>query len=96
MLNLRYEGYRFTVRIILLAREQKKKMARLEMELAAARHVGFVSQHSSKNDAAHSKKKLLAVVGIITTFGHNNNRDAIRKAWMPTGKPSAYSFHMVA
>lgn len=55
------------------------------MDLAAARQEGFVPKHSTKVDGAHSKKKHLAVIGIITTFGRKKNRDAIRKAWMPTG-----------
>lgn len=55
------------------------------MELAAARKEGFVPKSLSKNEKADSKKNLLAVVGIFTTFGRKKNRDAIRKAWMPTG-----------
>lgn len=43
------------------------------MELAAARQSGFVS------------KKLVERGGIITMIGRKTNRDAIRKAWMPTG-----------
>lgn len=66
-------------------REQRKKLAAVEMDLAAARQAGFVSKHSVKKEDDRSKKKLLAVIGIITTFGRKKNRDAIRKAWMPTG-----------
>lgn len=55
------------------------------MELEAARLEGFVSNHLSENKGTH-KKKLLAVIGIITKFGRKNNRDAIRRAWMPTGR----------
>lgn len=55
------------------------------MELEAARQEGFVSNHLSENKGTH-KKKLLAVIGIITKFGRKNNRDAIRRAWMPTGR----------
>ncbi|OAY56396.1 hydroxyproline O-galactosyltransferase HPGT1 isoform X1 [Manihot esculenta] len=65
--------------------EQRKKLAAVEMDLAAARQAGFVSKHSVKKEDDRSKKKLLAVIGIITTFGRKKNRDAIRKAWMPTG-----------
>ncbi|KAG8661876.1 hydroxyproline O-galactosyltransferase HPGT1 isoform X2 [Manihot esculenta] len=65
--------------------EQKKKLAAAEMDLAAARQAGFVSKHSAEKGDGHSKKNLLAVIGIITTFGRKKNRDAIRKAWMPTG-----------
>lgn len=71
---------------IIACREQQKKLSALEMELAVARKEGFVSKHTSENDRKHSKKKLLAVIGIVTTFGRKRNRDAIRKAWMPTGK----------
>ncbi|XP_058009694.1 hydroxyproline O-galactosyltransferase HPGT1 [Hevea brasiliensis] len=69
---------------LLSCREQKKKLAMVEMDLAAARQAGFVSKHSPEKGDGHSKKKLLAVIGIITTFGRKKNRDAIRKAWMPT------------
>ncbi|XP_010261468.1 PREDICTED: hydroxyproline O-galactosyltransferase HPGT1 [Nelumbo nucifera] len=70
---------------IIACKEQQKKLSALEMELAAARQEGFVSKHLSGTDGTSSKKRLLAVIGIITKFGHKNNRDAIRKAWMPTG-----------
>ncbi|KAK0588251.1 hypothetical protein LWI29_036696 [Acer saccharum] len=72
---------------IISCREQRKKLAAIEMELDAARKEGFVSKQSSdmSNDGTHPKKRLLAVIGIITTFGRKKNRDAIRKAWMPTG-----------
>ncbi|PRQ17501.1 putative galactosylxylosylprotein 3-beta-galactosyltransferase [Rosa chinensis] len=70
---------------IIACREQQKKLSAVEMELAAARKEGFVPKSSSKNEKDDSKKKLLAVVGIFTTFGRNKNREAIRKAWMPTG-----------
>ncbi|XP_050227883.1 hydroxyproline O-galactosyltransferase HPGT1-like isoform X2 [Mercurialis annua] len=71
---------------IIGCREQQKKLSAVEMDLAEARQAGFGSKqvkddHSKKND----KKKLLAVIGIATTFGRKRNRDAIRKAWMPTG-----------
>ncbi|GLT78141.1 hypothetical protein SLA2020_496870 [Shorea laevis] len=70
---------------IIGCREQQKKLSALEMELAAARQEGFVSKRLSEKDGTHSKKKRLVVIGIITAFGRKKNRDAIRKAWMPTG-----------
>ncbi|XP_059642038.1 hydroxyproline O-galactosyltransferase HPGT1-like [Cornus florida] len=70
---------------IITCREQQKKLSSLEMELAKARQEGFVSKYLLGDSGTHTKKKLLAVVGIITNFGRKNNRDAIRKAWMPTG-----------
>ncbi|PSS04230.1 Hydroxyproline O-galactosyltransferase [Actinidia chinensis var. chinensis] len=70
---------------IISCREQQKKLAALEMELAKARQEGFISKHSSDNSGTKTKKKILAVIGIITKFGRKNNRLAIRKAWMPTG-----------
>ncbi|KAI4326860.1 hypothetical protein L6164_019385 [Bauhinia variegata] len=70
---------------IIECREQSKKLSALEMELAAARQEGFVPKHTSGNDGRHSTKRLLSVIGIITTFGRRKNRDAIRKAWMPSG-----------
>lgn len=68
------------------AREQQKKLDALQMELGKARQEGFVSNNPAKNSETDTKKKLLAVIGIITRFGHKNNRDAIRKAWMSTGR----------
>lgn len=55
------------------------------MDLEKARQEGFVPTKHLVENSATTKKKLLAVVGIITMFGRKNNRDAIRKAWMPTG-----------
>ncbi|KAM6588726.1 hypothetical protein CsatA_011331 [Cannabis sativa] len=65
--------------------EQQKKLSALETELTAARKEGFILKNISKNEESHPTKNLLAVIGIITTFGRRKNRDAIRKAWMPTG-----------
>ncbi|KAI8569726.1 hypothetical protein RHMOL_Rhmol02G0299300 [Rhododendron molle] len=73
---------------IITCREQHKKLTALEMELAKARQKGFVSKYSSDGSGTHPKKKILAVIGIITRFGRKNNREAIRKAWMPTGRIS--------
>lgn len=70
---------------VIACREQQKKLSALQMELTEAKKEGFASKYSTVRDATLSKKKLLGVVGIITTFGHKRNRDAIRKAWMPTG-----------
>lgn len=66
---------------IINCREQHKKLAALDMELAAAKKEGFIS----KNSVDDSKKRPLLVVGIFTRFGRKNNRDAIRKAWMGSG-----------
>ncbi|GMH28102.1 hypothetical protein Nepgr_029945 [Nepenthes gracilis] len=70
---------------ITACREQKKKLSALEMELAAARQQGFVSRYLTGIDETHSNKKPLVMVGILTSFGRKNKRDAIRKAWMGTG-----------
>lgn len=69
-------------------REQQMRLSVIEMDLAAARQEGFVSGYLSQNDTQHSKKRHLAVIGIITTFGRKKNRDAIREAWMSTGNLS--------
>ncbi|XP_057810176.1 hydroxyproline O-galactosyltransferase HPGT1-like isoform X1 [Salvia miltiorrhiza] len=69
---------------IITCREYQKKLAALNVDLEKARQEGFVSKHIPENSIT-TKKKLLAVVGIITMFGRKNNREAIRKAWMPTG-----------
>lgn len=70
---------------ILFPREQQKKLGALQAELEKAKQEGFVSNHLSESSGTHGKKKLLAVIGIVTRFGRKNNRDAIRKAWMPSG-----------
>ncbi|CAA0838193.1 Probable beta-1-3-galactosyltransferase 11 [Striga hermonthica] len=67
---------------IIACRENQKKLDALHVDLEKAKQEGFVTKHLTDGT---SKKKLLAVIGIITMFGRKNNRDAIRKAWMPTG-----------
>ncbi|KAK4490779.1 hypothetical protein RD792_001491, partial [Penstemon davidsonii] len=69
---------------IITCREQQKKLAALNVDLEKARQEGFESKHLTENSET-TKKKLLAVIGIVTMFGRKNNRDAIRKAWMPAG-----------
>ncbi|KAK4749719.1 hypothetical protein SAY87_027168 [Trapa incisa] len=71
---------------IIGCREQHKKLSALEMELTLARQEGFVSKHSTETTRNQSKKRPLLVIGVFTAFGHKNNRDAIRNAWMGTGK----------
>lgn len=56
------------------------------MELDKAKKKGFVSTNLIETKGTNERKKLLAVVGILTGFGRRHNRDAIRKAWMPTGR----------
>ncbi|OVA01898.1 Glycosyl transferase [Macleaya cordata] len=70
---------------VIACREQQKKLSALEMDLAAARQEGFVSKHLSESTKTQPRKRLVAVIGILTRFGRQNNRDAIRRAWMPTG-----------
>ncbi|GKU89189.1 hypothetical protein SLEP1_g3357 [Rubroshorea leprosula] len=71
---------------IISCREQHKKLSALEMELAAAKQEGFNSKNLEDIDGSVSKRRPLVVIGILTTFGRKNNRDAIRKAWMGTGR----------
>ncbi|KAG1346488.1 hydroxyproline O-galactosyltransferase HPGT1 [Cocos nucifera] len=66
-------------------RHQHKRLAALEIELAAARHEGFVGSYSSETNGANNRRRLMAVIGVITEFGRKNNRDAIRRSWLPTG-----------
>ncbi|XP_021800391.1 uncharacterized protein LOC110744711 isoform X2 [Prunus avium] len=70
---------------IIAYREQHKKLSALEMELAAARQEGFTSMRFIEINGTDYKRRPLVVIGIFTTFGRKNNRDAIRKAWMGTG-----------
>ena len=55
------------------------------MELAAARHEGFVGSYSSETNGTNNRRRLMAVIGVITEFGRKNSRDAIRRSWLPTG-----------
>ncbi|CBI27610.3 unnamed protein product, partial [Vitis vinifera] len=64
---------------IIACKKQHKKLAALEMELAAAQQEDFASKNLLENKGTPPKKRLLAVVGIITKFSHKNNRDAICK-----------------
>ncbi|MQL94760.1 hypothetical protein Taro_027423 [Colocasia esculenta] len=70
---------------VLACRDQHKKLSDLEIELAAAKQKGFVAKHSLRYNATDSRKRLLAVIGVFSGFGRRNNRDAIRKSWLPTG-----------
>ena len=66
-------------------RQQGKRLASLEMELAAAKHEGFVGKYTPETNGTHSRKKPLIVIGIMSSFGWKNYRDAVRKSWLPTG-----------
>ncbi|RYR10447.1 hypothetical protein Ahy_B05g078892 isoform A [Arachis hypogaea] len=69
---------------IIECREQRKKLSSLEMQLSAAKQESFVTKKLPGNGRKQPTKKVLAVIGIMTTFGRKKNRNAIRKAWMPT------------
>ncbi|KAL9240505.1 hypothetical protein vseg_014715 [Gypsophila vaccaria] len=73
---------------VIACREQQKELLALQMELDAAKQEGFVPKYSAR-EIANSKKRPLIVIGILTTFGRKNKRDAIRKAWMGTGNALA-------
>ncbi|GJN03390.1 hypothetical protein PR202_ga20830 [Eleusine coracana subsp. coracana] len=70
---------------VVACRQQGKRLTSLEMELAAAKHEGFVGKYTSETNTTYSKKKPLIVIGIMTSFGRKNYRDAVRKSWLPTG-----------
>jgi galactosylxylosylprotein 3-beta-galactosyltransferase len=61
-------------------RNQGKKLAALEMELTAAKSQGFGRKSNITTSRLH------AVVGVMTSFGTKNRRDAIRNSWMPKGE----------
>ncbi|KAL6646602.1 hypothetical protein ACP70R_015679 [Stipagrostis hirtigluma subsp. patula] len=69
---------------VVACRQQGKRLASLEMELAAAKQAGFVGKYTSETSTTLSKKPLI-VIGIMTSFGRKNYRDAVRKSWLPTG-----------
>ncbi|KAG5019163.1 hypothetical protein AAZX31_06G118600 [Glycine max] len=70
---------------IIACREQHKKLDALETELAGARQEGFVSNPLIETNGTYSTRRPLVVIGILTKFGRQKNRDAIRKAWMGSG-----------
>ncbi|KAL2635788.1 hypothetical protein R1flu_007267 [Riccia fluitans] len=64
-------------------KETQKRLAALEMEVAAARSQGFKLKRPTMDN---STRRLHAVIGIYTGFGNRPRRDSIRKTWMPTGE----------
>uniref|UniRef100_A0A0E0LUJ2 Hexosyltransferase n=1 Tax=Oryza punctata TaxID=4537 RepID=A0A0E0LUJ2_ORYPU len=70
---------------VVACRQQAKRLASLEMELAAAKHEGFVGKYTYETNGTNSRKRPLIVIGIMTSFGRKNYRDAVRKSWLPTG-----------
>lgn len=73
---------------IIACREQHKRLSILKSELAVAKQEGFTLKHYEDNDGFVEKRRPLVVIGVLTTFGRKNNRDAIRMAWMGTGETS--------
>ncbi|RYR13016.1 hypothetical protein Ahy_B04g070239 [Arachis hypogaea] len=55
------------------------------MELAAAKQEGFVSKQLLETNGTYSEGRPLVMIGILTIFGRQKNRDAIRNAWMGSG-----------
>ncbi|KAJ3683384.1 hypothetical protein LUZ60_013611 [Juncus effusus] len=73
---------------VVTCRQQHKRLAALEMELAQAQHEGYNGKYSlslTNGTRQIRQKRLLAVIGIMTGFGRRNYRDAIRKSWLPSG-----------
>ncbi|KAL4287814.1 hypothetical protein AHAS_Ahas19G0223800 [Arachis hypogaea] len=70
---------------IIICRKQHKKLYSLEMELAAIRNEGFVLKQLLETNGIYSEGKLLVMIGVLTTFGCQKNRDAIHNAWMGSG-----------
>lgn len=70
---------------IIECREKQKKLDALQLELDKAKLGGFIAKKLTVESGTNTKKRLLAVIGIITRFGRKKNRDAIRRAWMSTG-----------
>lgn len=70
---------------IIACREQQKKLSALEVELATAKQEGFVLKQSLEDNRISGKRPLI-VIGVLTKFGRKSNRDAIRKAWMESGR----------
>ncbi|XVE58420.1 hypothetical protein DITRI_Ditri04bG0168400 [Diplodiscus trichospermus] len=71
---------------IIACREQHKKLSALEMDLATARQEGFTPKRASDAGGTVSQRRPLVVIGVLTRFGREKNRNAIRKAWMGSGE----------
>jgi hypothetical protein len=77
---------------LLDCKDQEKKLAELEMELSATKSQGFRPMiELSGNASTGFGGKLLAVVGIMTTFGTRSRRESIRKTW-PEGETFFFFF----
>jgi hypothetical protein len=67
---------------LLDCKDQEKKLAELEMELSATKSQGFGPMiELSGNASTGFGGKLLAVVGIMTSFGTRSRWESIRKTW---------------
>lgn len=62
------------------------------MELSAARQEGFIPKNPKHTDGTETKKRPLVVIGIMTTLGNKKKRDAVRQAWMGTGRVLPYPY----
>ncbi|KAL4294337.1 hypothetical protein AHAS_Ahas18G0218000 [Arachis hypogaea] len=67
---------------IIICRKQHKKLYSLEMELAAVRNEVFVLKQLLETNGIYSERKPLVMICVLTTFGRQKNRDAIRNVWM--------------
>lgn len=74
-----------TLTSVCLFREQQKRLAALEMEIAAAKSQGYLAKHPVSQNTSANGGRWHSVIGIYTTFGNKARRDSIRKTWMSTG-----------
>ncbi|GBG76105.1 GT31-family glycosyltransferase [Chara braunii] len=61
---------------------QKKRIAQLEMEIAAAKAKGYKPEIQNAARGHYKNGRLKVVIGINTAFANRNRREAIRNTWM--------------
>ncbi|CAM6102280.1 unnamed protein product [Calypogeia fissa] len=71
---------------VLECKEQQRRVAALEMEIAAAKSQGYLSKHPVSQNTSDNGRRWHSVIGIYTSFGNKARRDSIRRTWMPTGE----------
>lgn len=63
-------------------RDLERKIVEAEMELTIAKSQGYLKSQVQP----YSGRKLLAVIGIYTSFGGRLRRNVIRSSWMSDGQ----------
>ncbi|CDP13543.1 unnamed protein product [Coffea canephora] len=71
---------------VLGCKDLERRIVEAEMELTLAKSQGYLkSQFKFKQSGSAPGKKLLAVIGVYTSFGSRLRRNIFRVSWMPKG-----------